>query len=90
MGHSSGFPLAGVKNLELSHNTQINLYRLVQEGLTNVLKHAAASQVTLNITAAFPKIILRIEDDGCGFHAQKRAKSTGQEKCMGREACRNG
>ena len=85
--HTWGIPVdfrsAGVKNLELSHNTQINLYRLVQEGLTNVRKHAAASQVTLRLTAAFPKIILRIEDDGCGFDVQKRAKSTGQEKRMG-------
>jgi PAS domain S-box-containing protein len=77
------FQSAGLKNLKLDYDIQINLYRLVQEGLSNIRKHAAASRVTLKLAAAFPNIILRIEDNGRGFDVQKREAVAGQEKRMG-------
>jgi len=77
------FQSAGLKNLKLDYINQINFYRLVQEGLTNIRKHAAASRVTVKLTAAFPNIVLRIEDNGRGFDVQKRAAAAGQEKRMG-------
>ena len=77
------FQSAGLKNLKLDHNIQINLYRLVQEGLTNIRKHAAASLVTVKLAAAFPNIIIRIEDNGRGFDVQQRAAANGHEKRMG-------
>jgi signal transduction histidine kinase len=77
------FQAAGFKNLKLGHDDQINLYRLVQEGLTNIHKHAAADRVTVKLAAAFPNIILRIEDNGRGFDVQKRAAAADQEKRMG-------
>ena len=43
------------------------LYRISQEALHNVVKHAAARQVTLSIGRAGPDVRLRIVDDGKGF-----------------------
>jgi len=77
------FQSVGLKNLKLDYGIQINLYRLVQEGLSNIRKHAAAGRVTLKLAAAFPSIILRVEDNGRGFDVQKRAAAAGQEKRMG-------
>ena len=77
------FQSAGLKNLKLDYAIQINLYRLVQEGLTNIRKHAAAGRVTLKLAAAFPNIILRVEDNGRGFDVKARAAAAGQEKRMG-------
>jgi PAS domain S-box-containing protein len=77
------FQAAGLKNLKLDYGIQINLYRLVQEGLTNIRKHAAADQVTVRLAAAFPNIILRVEDNGRGFDVQARSAAIGQEKRMG-------
>jgi signal transduction histidine kinase len=77
------FQSAGLTNLKLDYGLQINLYRLVQEGLTNIRKHASASRVKVKLVAAFPNIILRIEDNGRGFDVQKRATSVGQDKRMG-------
>ena len=77
------FKSAGLKNLKLDYGIQINLYRLVQEGLTNIRKHAAAGRVTLRLTAAFPNIILRVEDNGRGFDVQARAAAADHEKRMG-------
>jgi PAS domain S-box-containing protein len=83
----SGLPIdyqsAGLKHLKLDYAVQINLYRLVQEGLINVRKHAAADRVTLKLTAAYPNIILRVEDNGRGFDVQARAAAVDSEKRMG-------
>lgn len=51
----------------LSPAKQVALYRLVQEILNNVHKHAHASNVTVSIRRAPRRILLRIADDGKGF-----------------------
>ena len=45
------------------------LYRIAQEGLHNVVKHAAARQVELSLDRRRGDVILRIRDDGKGFDA---------------------
>ena len=77
------FQSAGLKNLKVDYTIKINVYRLVQEGLTNIRKHAAAERATLKLTAAFPNIILRVEDNGRGFDVHARAAAAVQEKRMG-------
>ena len=72
-----------MKNLKLDFDTEINLYRLIQESLTNIKKHADADHVTIRLVAAFPNIILRIEDNGKGFDVQKRLSTLSEEKRMG-------
>ncbi|MBW2200971.1 MAG: PAS domain S-box protein [Deltaproteobacteria bacterium] len=77
------FYSAGVDDLRLNFDTEINLYRLIQEGLNNVKKHADANRVTIRMVASFPNIILRIEDDGKGFNVEKRWATAVNEKRMG-------
>jgi two-component system sensor histidine kinase UhpB len=43
------------------------LFRVVQEGLTNVAKHARATQVTVTVTADDGAVCLVVADDGVGF-----------------------
>jgi signal transduction histidine kinase len=43
------------------------LYRIVQEGLTNVVKHARASAVSIVLAGSEGNVRLLIEDDGVGF-----------------------
>ncbi len=45
------------------------LYRIVQESLTNVIKHARASSVSVLVTRKSGSVIAVIEDDGRGFDA---------------------
>lgn len=47
------------------------LFRLLQEALLNVQKHANASTVQVALQAAGGEVILSIEDDGCGFDPQQ-------------------
>ncbi len=82
-GINVDFHSAGMKNLKLDFDTEINLYRLIQESLTNIKKHADADHVTIRLVAAFPNIILRIEDNGKGFDVQKRLATLSEEKRMG-------
>jgi PAS domain S-box-containing protein len=42
-------------------------FRIVQEALTNVVRHAKASRVSVVIERAGPELIMRITDDGAGF-----------------------
>lgn len=73
----------GIEKMKLNFNTRINLYRMIQEGLNNIHKHAEATRAVVKLTAAYPHILLRIEDNGKGFDVQKRARAIDSEKRMG-------
>jgi two-component system, NarL family, sensor histidine kinase UhpB len=51
----------------LSPETELAVYRIAQESLTNVARHAAASQVTIALDYGPGRIVLRVADDGHGF-----------------------
>jgi two-component system NarL family sensor kinase len=46
---------------------EVGLYRIAQETLTNIARHAQAKQVNLELTITPEQIRLSIEDDGLGF-----------------------
>ena len=75
-------PLTNVSKFILDFETEINLYRLIKEGLTNIKKHADTDHVIIRLVTAFPDIILRIKDNGNGFDVQKRLAILLQEKPM--------
>ena len=56
----------GMKH-RLQKNYELALYRITQELINNVLKHAEAKNVSLQIGQRDEKIILMMEDDGKGF-----------------------
>jgi PAS domain S-box-containing protein len=47
--------------------TEINLYRIMQESLNNIAKHAKASKVNVLLESRNEEVALIIEDDGVGF-----------------------
>ena len=77
------FYTAGMKDLKLDFDTEINLYRLIQEGLNNIKKHAQASHAAVRLVASSPNIILRIEDNGQGFDVERRLARSFKEKRLG-------
>ena len=52
-------------------STNLAIFRLVQESLNNIAKHAQAKRVCITLQAQAQHIDLRIEDDGLGFDAQE-------------------
>jgi signal transduction histidine kinase len=65
--------------LPLRPQHQLPVLRIIQESLTNALKHANASTITVEATNSDTELTIRIEDDGQGFdvHAAK-AQTTGK------------
>ncbi|QGQ47840.1 sensor histidine kinase [Metabacillus sediminilitoris] len=53
--------------ITLDIDTQLNIYRIVQELLTNAHKHSKASQVLIILVCIKEKIVLHYEDNGVGF-----------------------
>ncbi len=51
----------------LNEIQEISLYRIVQEWISNIIKHSDATWVTIQITKDEEEITLLIEDDGSGF-----------------------
>jgi two-component system, NarL family, sensor kinase len=50
---------------------EISLYRIIQELLSNIVKHAQASRVTVDFTGFDDEIVLTLEDDGMGYDLEK-------------------
>jgi ligand-binding sensor domain-containing protein/signal transduction histidine kinase len=48
-------------------SSEINVYRIVQEGVTNIVKHAGASEAAVTITKAQHAVVITLRDNGCGF-----------------------
>ena len=53
------------------------LYRILQEALTNIAKHAAATHVSLHLWEKSDGIHLLVEDDGYGFHPDQNTTGFG-------------
>ena len=77
------FSHTGMEGLELDFDLKINLYRIVQEALVNIGRHAQADKVSVKLLASHPKLLLRIEGNGIGFDYKKRMDESQKEKRMG-------
>ncbi len=51
----------------LPSGIEVTLYRIAQEALTNVVRHAQAQTVQITLTQENQAILMSIQDDGCGF-----------------------
>jgi two-component system NarL family sensor kinase len=54
-------------NPDLPESLEVGLYRIAQQALANVARHAGASRVTVGLAREPERVRLRIEDDGTGF-----------------------
>jgi signal transduction histidine kinase len=67
---------AGVEQVELDEASQLTVYRLVQESLTNVGKYAEAKQVEISVRNYGNHVEVDIKDDGKGFNVADIRPST--------------
>jgi PAS domain S-box-containing protein len=71
-------------------NFELALYRIVQELLTNILKHANASEAMVQISLQEQVLSLTIEDNGTGFDTSTGTEGTGLASVKKRVAAMNG
>jgi len=55
---------------DLGEHTNITLYRIVQECLTNIIKHAKADKVSIELLYDGDNLLLKVNDNGVGFNMQ--------------------
>ncbi|MCB1941258.1 MAG: GAF domain-containing protein [Candidatus Accumulibacter sp.] len=67
----------------LPENTAIACFRIAQEALNNVLRHARATAVVLELRIADGRLILSLHDDGCGFDAEAAFASAARGTSLG-------
>jgi PAS domain S-box-containing protein len=67
--HTSGFERHG-----LTSEVETSLYRITQEALTNVVKHAQAKSVAVLLSRSHDRASLIVEDDGVGFVAEAASR----------------
>jgi signal transduction histidine kinase len=82
VGETSGIRLSvTIENIDdlLPVEHQINLYRIVQEGLTNIIRHAQATEATVWLRPDGEVLRITIQDNGRGFRVEKdgRGQLTG-------------
>ncbi len=77
------FKAAGIEPLKLDFDAKIALYRLIQEGLNNIVKHSEATYALIRLVYSYPHLILRIEDNGKGFDPESLTRGTSMGSCMG-------
>jgi PAS domain S-box-containing protein len=56
---------------------KVSIYRIIQEQLNNIIKHAQAKEVTITLAVKDNTVHLGIEDDGVGFDVNKVKKGLG-------------
>lgn len=61
----------------LNYNVEINVYRIIQEWMNNVIKYSGAHKINLQITGFDKEVNVLIEDDGKGFQKEKLTNSEG-------------
>lgn len=62
------------RSLRMDHNVAVNLYRIAQEAVTNSLKHANASEITISLERTNDATVLTVSDDG---YAKRRRGGRG-------------
>jgi len=74
----------------IGHEIHLCIYRIVQEHMTNILKHAEASQVDINIQVNKSAVAVMIKDNGKGFNINAQRKGIGINNMQSRAESMNG
>jgi PAS domain S-box-containing protein len=61
----------------LTENSELMLYRILQEQLNNIIKHARATEVNIQLFNTEESCIMNITDNGVGFDTTEKAKGIG-------------
>ena len=75
---------------ELSDKLKLTIFRIVQEQLNNVIKHAGAKQVLISIKKVQDILQVSIKDDGCGFDTALKRNGVGLRNITSRAEVNNG
>jgi PAS domain S-box-containing protein len=84
------FQEAGISEEDLDERLQLTIFRIVQEQLNNILKHAKATYATIILTKQGNEIVLLISDNGKGCNISEEEKGVGIINIKSRAELYNG
>ncbi|MBO9203457.1 MULTISPECIES: PAS domain-containing sensor histidine kinase [Niastella] len=82
--------LHGLNEALIPDNIKETLYRIIQEQLTNIIRHAKAKKAIIKIYNTAARVFLYIEDDGIGFNPNQSRKGVGITNILNRVETYNG
>jgi two-component system, NarL family, sensor histidine kinase UhpB len=82
--------VCGLEEDSAGEEQKINIYRIIQEQMNNIIKYASASTVTINLVATGGQITLLMVDDGIGFDTSMPRKGIGLTNIISRAELFNG
>jgi signal transduction histidine kinase len=71
--------MKALKDIKIPHKLQINLYRILQAQLNNIVKYANATEVIISIKKTAHYFVFRIADNGVGFDPGAHTSGIGLE-----------
>lgn len=71
------FDATGFEDDSLAENQKLTLFRIIQEQLNNITKHAQANAISIVLKNQAENVVLQIKDDGRGFDPQTVRKGLG-------------
>ncbi|HLQ45113.1 MAG TPA: sensor histidine kinase [Planctomycetaceae bacterium] len=66
--------MSGLMESRLAEAVEVTVYRIVQESLTNTVKHAGAHAARVSIARTGNELVVAIQDNGCGFTTMSSQK----------------
>ncbi|WP_378176132.1 ATP-binding protein [Aquimarina sp. SS2-1] len=91
--HKMEFEFSNDENIDwetVDDQKKVNLFRIIQESLQNIFKHAKAKSVKISFNYVDDKINLTILDDGIGFKSSKVKRGIGLKNITSRVTQMNG
>ncbi|MEP7236777.1 MAG: PAS domain-containing protein, partial [Ferruginibacter sp.] len=82
--------LNSFKEANLNDKFKHNVFRIVQEQLNNILKHAGAKKIIISLSQNKKAVKLTMSDNGVGFDTIKKQKGIGIENIKGRASAYGG
>ncbi len=81
---------SGLSEDDTDKTASINIYRIVQELISNIIRHAGASEVLVQVTCSDGRYEITVEDNGHGFNADKQQQGMGLTSIRNRVDYMNG
>ena len=82
--------LHGLNEQLLPNNIKETIYRIIQEQLTNIIRHARARKANIKLHTTTRAVFLSIEDDGIGFNTAQSRRGVGITNILNRVETYNG
>jgi two-component system sensor histidine kinase UhpB len=81
---------SGIAKSVIPDKMQLMVFRIVQEQVSNILKHSKATEAEIKLAVAKNELVVTITDNGVGFDPKKRMKGIGLMNITSRAEVHNG